>query len=249
MGQRLGQHFLFDRSILERIAGAACGAHASTVIEIGPGPGGLTERLLPRCDRLVAVELDPALAEALRSRFGADPRFELIEADVLHIDLSRWGRAVVVGNIPYYITSPIVERALGLGPLLERAVFLVQKEVAARLAAAPGSRDYGYLSVAVQLRCHVQALFSVKRGAFRPPPKVESAVVLLEPRVEPLCADVPGFLRFASACFRQKRKTLRNNLAGVYEKERIEALEEAPLRAEQLAVSELVRLFARLKDS
>ena len=223
MGQRLGQHYLFDRSILERIAGAACGAHASTVIEIGPGPGGLTERLLLRCDRLVAVELDHALAEALRSRYAADRRFELVEADVLHIDLSHWGRAVVVGNIPYYITSPIVERALGLGPLLERAVFLVQKDV--------------------------QTLFSVKRGAFRPPPKVESAVVLLEPRSEPLCADVPGFLRFASACFRQKRKTLRNNLAGVYEKERIEALEEAPLRAEQLAVSELVRLFAKLKDS
>ena len=171
MGQRLGQHYLFDRSILERIAGAACGEHASTVIEIGPGPGGLTERLLLRCDRLVAVELDHALAEALRSRYAADARFELVEADVLHIDLSHWGRAVVVGNIPYYITSPIVERALGLGPLLERAVFLVQKEVAARLAAAPGSRDYGYLSVAVQLRCHVQTLFSVKRGAFRPPPQ------------------------------------------------------------------------------
>lgn len=249
MGQRLGQHFLFDRSILERIAGAACGAHASTVIEIGPGLGGLTERLLPRCDRLVAVEMDHSLAEALRSRYAADPHFELIEADVLQTDLSRWGRAVVVGNIPYYIASPIVEQALGLGRLLERAVFLVQKEVAGRLAAAPGSRDYGYLSVAVQLRCHVQTLFGVKRGAFRPPPNVESAIVLLEPRSEALCADVPGFLQFASACFRHKRKTLRNNLAGVYEKERITALEEASLRAEQLAVSELVRLFAKLKDS
>lgn len=249
MGQRLGQHFLFDRSILERIASAACGEHASTVIEIGPGPGGLTERLLPRCDRLVAVEMDPSLAEALRSRYGADPRFELIEADVLQTDLSQWGSAVVVGNIPYYITSPIVEQALGLGGLLERAVFLVQKEVADRLAAAPGSRDYGYLSVSVQLRCHARTLFGVKRGAFRPPPKVEGAVVLLVPRSEPLCADVPGFLRFASACFRHKRKTLRNNLAGVFQKERIEALEEASLRAEQLAVSELVQLFAKLKGS
>ena len=96
MGQRLGQHFLFDRSILERISGAACGAHASTVIEIGPGPGGLTERLLLRCDRLVAVELDHALAEALRSRYAADRRFELVEADVLHIDLSHWGRACLL---------------------------------------------------------------------------------------------------------------------------------------------------------
>ena len=248
MGQRLGQHFLFDRSILDRIASAACGEHASTVIEIGPGPGSLTERLLPRCDRLVAVELDHALAEALRARYAEDPRFEMVECDVLQADLSRWGRAVIVGNIPYYITSPIVEKALEMGPHLERAVFLVQKEVADRLAAAPGSRDYGYLSVAVQVRCHVRTLFDVRRGAFRPPPKVASAVVLLEPRSEPLCADVLGFLRFASACFRMKRKTLRNNLAGRFEKARIEALEEAGLRAEQLSVSELVRLFARLKD-
>ncbi len=248
MGQRLGQHFLFDRSILERIASAACGEHAPTVIEIGPGPGGLTERLLARCDRLVAVELDPTLAAALRARYAAEPRFELVEADVLQTGLSRWGRAVVVGNIPYYITSPIVEKTLDMGHLLERSVFLVQKEVADRLAAAPGSRDYGYLSVAVQVRCQVRMLFDVRRGAFRPPPKVASTVVLLEPRGEPLCADVEEFLRFASACFRMKRKTLRNNLAGRFEKARIEALEEAGLRAEQLSVSELVRLFARLKD-
>ena len=195
------------------------------------------------------MEKDPQLAAALRARHGANSKFELIEADVLQTDLARWGRTVVAGNIPYYITSPIVEQALGLGPLLERAVFLVQKEVADRLAARPGSRDYGYLSVSAQLRCHVRTLFGVRRGAFRPPPKVESAVVLLEPRGEPLWADVPGFLRFAAACFRHKRKTLRNNLSGMYAQVRIEALEEASLRAEQLAVSDLVRLFAKLKDS
>ena len=218
------------------------------MIEIGPGPGGLTERLLARSDRLIGVELDPALAKVLRARYAEEPRFELVEADVLQTGLSRWGRAVVAGNIPYYITSPIIEKVLEMGPLLERAVFLVQKEVAERLAGAPGSRDYGYLSVAVQVRCQVRTLFDVRRGAFRPPPKVASTVVLLEPRGEPLCADVERFLRFASACFRMKRKTLRNNLAGVVARERIEALPEARMRAEQLAVSELVRLFAKLKD-
>src|ERR1035437_9385222 len=110
VGQRLGQHFLFDNSILERIAVAACGERASTVIEIGPGPGGLTAQLLPRCDRLAVVELDPALAEALRTRYASEAKVELVEADVLHVDLTRWGPAVVVGNIPYYITSPIVDR-------------------------------------------------------------------------------------------------------------------------------------------
>lgn len=253
MGQRLGQHFLFDNSILERIARAACDEHASTVIEIGPGPGGLTAHLLPHCDRLVAIELDPALAAALRARYADEPKFELVEGDVLQADLSRWGPAVIVGNIPYYITSPIVDRALSLGPLLQRAVFLVQKEVADRLAAAPGSRDYGYLSVSTQARCSAKVLFNVKRGAFRPPPKVESAVILLEPLAEPVCDDLEGFLRFASACFRQKRKTLRNNLAGrnnlaeVFDKAKIDALPEASGRAEQLSVGELVRIFNILK--
>ncbi len=248
VGQRLGQHFLFDNSILERIALAACGEHAATVIEIGPGPGGLTQHLLPRCERLVAIEIDPALAGALRTRYASEPRFQLVESDVLQAGLSQWGPAVVVGNIPYYITSPIVDRALSLGPLLGRAVFLVQKEVADRLAAAPGGRDYGYLSVATQARCRAKVLFNVKCGSFRPPPKVESAVILLEPLSEPVCDDLAGFLRFASTCFRQKRKTLRNNLAGHFDKAKIDSLPEAAERAEQLAVGDLVRMFNILKD-
>jgi 16S rRNA (adenine1518-N6/adenine1519-N6)-dimethyltransferase len=247
VGQRLGQHFLSDSCILERIALAACGEHASTVIEIGPGHGSLTAHLLPRCDRLAAVELDRELAGALRARYAAEPKFELVEADVLQADLSRWGPAVVVGNIPYYITSPIVDRALSLGPLLQRAVFLVQKEVAARLASPPGTRDYGYLSVSTQARCRARVLFAVKRGSFRPPPKVESAVILLEPLVEPVCDDLEGFLHFVSICFRQKRKTLRNNLADVFDRARIDVLPEASGRAEQLSVGELVRIFNILK--
>ena len=247
MGQRLGQHFLHDNSILERIALAACGEHVSTVVEIGPGPGGLTAHLMPRCDHLVAIELDPELAAALRARYAAEPKFELVEADVLQSDLTRWGPAVVAGNIPYYITSPIVDRALSLGPLLQRAVFLVQKEVANRLASPPGSRDYGYLSVSTQARCRAKVLFNVKRGAFRPPPKVESAVILLEPLAEPVSDDLAGFLRFVSTCFRQKRKTLRNNLAGGFDKAQIDALPEASQRAEQLSVGELVRIFNILK--
>jgi 16S rRNA (adenine1518-N6/adenine1519-N6)-dimethyltransferase len=207
----------------------------------------LTAHLLPRCDRLVAVELDPALAGALRERYASEPKFELVEDDVLQADLSRWGPAVVVGNIPYYITSPIVDHALSLGPQLERAVFLVQKEVAERLAAPPGSRDYSYLSVSTQARCRAKVMFSVKPGSFRPPPKVESAVILLEPLAEPVCDDLEGFLRFASSCFRQKRKTLRNNLAGVFERARIEALPQASSRAEQLSVGELARIFNILK--
>jgi 16S rRNA (adenine1518-N6/adenine1519-N6)-dimethyltransferase len=248
VGRRLGQHFLFDTTILERIARAACPAPGATVVEIGPGPGGLTAQLLERAARLVAIELDPALASALRERYADAPRFTLVEGDVLATDLAQWGRVTIAGNIPYYITSPIVEASLAIGARLERAVFLVQREVAERLCAAPGSRDYGYLSVAVQVRARVKTLFVVKPGAFKPPPKVESAVVLIEPYPEPLCADLDGFLRFASACFQHKRKTLRNNLAGVYERTRVDALSEAALRAEQISVGDLARLFNILKD-
>jgi 16S rRNA (adenine1518-N6/adenine1519-N6)-dimethyltransferase len=234
LGQRLGQHFLFDSSILGRIADAACVDAGCTVIEIGPGPGGLTERLLTRCERLIAIELDPALAAGLRERFGSNSKFHLIESDVLKTDLAQWGPVAVAGNIPYYITSPIVEKALSLGPLLRRAVFLVQKEVADRIAAQPGSRDYGYLSVTVQARSSARVLFNVKPGSFRPPPKVDSAVIQLDPLARPVCEDIDGFLQFASACFRQKRKTLRNNLSAVYDLKRAtEGGTESPAKALQ----------------
>jgi 16S rRNA (adenine1518-N6/adenine1519-N6)-dimethyltransferase len=248
VGRRLGQHFLFDTSILERIARGACPTAGATVVEIGPGPGGLTAQLLERCARLIAIELDPELARTLRERYAAEPRFSLVEGDVLQTALAQWGRVTVAGNIPYYITSPILEAALAIGPLLERAVFLVQLEVAERICAAPGSRDYGYLSVSVQSRARARTLFKVKPGAFQPPPKVDSAVVLLEPLDAPVCADLRGFLRFASFCFQHKRKTLRNNLSTAYPRARIDALPEAALRAEQISVGDLARLFVTLKD-
>jgi 16S rRNA (adenine1518-N6/adenine1519-N6)-dimethyltransferase len=247
LGRPLGQHFLFQRSILERIAAAACPPDSPLCIEIGPGPGGLTACLLDRCERLVAIELDPGLAAALRLTFERQPRLQVIEADVLQTDLSQWGPAVVCGNLPYYITSPIVEQVLSLPPeILLQAVFLVQKEVADRLAAQPGSRDYGYLTVATQLRCRVERLFVVKPSSFKPPPKVDSAVVRLTPHAEPPAADARAFLRFASACFRQKRKTLLNNLSAIYPRELVAVLPEAGKRAEQLSIPDLLRIFGRL---
>ena len=247
MGQRLGQHFLIREGILRRIAAAACGDSRPAVIEIGPGRGALTAHLLQLASRVIANEIDEDLAARLRARFAGEPRLEVVTANVLEADLSRWGQAVVAGNLPYYITSPIVERTLRLGPLLERAVFLVQKEVAERLAALPGSRDYGYLSVLAQLCARVETLFGVPPAAFRPPPKVESAVVRLTPHGAPLSADPEGFLRFAARCFRQKRKTLRNNLLEAYGREAVGSQPEAAMRAEQLSVAQLVDLYRRLR--
>ena len=249
MGRRLGQHFLFTGSILERIASAACPKPEPLVIEIGPGPGGLTAYLAPRCQRLLAIELDSTLARSLGERFPVESGVDVIEGDVLQTDLAQWGRAVVCGNLPYYITSPILDRVLALGSLLKRAVFLVQKEVAERIAAQPGSRDYGYLSVSVQARARAEKLFVVRAAAFRPPPKVDSAVVRLTPLEGVDHAGMAAFLRFAGICFHMKRKTLRNNLATAYPAAMVDTLPEAGLRAEQLSAAQLAGLYQRIRDA
>ncbi|MBZ5576694.1 MAG: 16S rRNA (adenine(1518)-N(6)/adenine(1519)-N(6))-dimethyltransferase RsmA [Acidobacteriia bacterium] len=245
MRPKLGQHFLVKGAILERIAAAACPSRENLVIEIGPGRGALTERLLQRADRVVAVEVDPYLVAHLRARFAGDPRLQVVHADVLEAGLAQWGRAPVVGNLPYYITSPILEMTAALD--LPRAVFLIQKEVADRLVARPGTRDYGFLTVRMAVFAETRLCFQVKPSAFHPPPKVDSAVVLLQPRRLDLdIADPTRFLEFVGHCFRHKRKTLRNNLAEVYGKDRVEAWPEGKLRAEQLSLGQFADLFRRL---
>jgi len=224
------------------------------VIEIGPGKGALTESLLSLAKKVVAIEVDPYLVHYLRQKFR-EPidlgRFVLVDGDVLKTDLSAWGRAVVAGNLPYYITSPILEKTFAMGQAWERSVFMVQAEVAARLAASPGSRAFGYLTVQAQLYSRPEVLFTVPRTAFRPPPKVDSAVIRLDPRdagSDLGIVDRAAFLRFAAACFRQKRKTLRNNLAPVYGKQRVDSLEETRLRAEQLSLADLAGLYHKIES-
>ncbi len=215
------------------------------VVEIGPGRGALTEKLLKRAQRVVAVELDADLVEHLRRKFADEPRLEVIHADALDVDLTRWGAAPVAGNLPYYAATPIIERTIRRRA--SRAVFLIQKEVAERLAAAPGNREYGYLSVATQLFADVRVLFDVKPSAFHPPPKVDSAVVRLDPRAgAPAADEAEAFLRFVGLCFHQKRKTLRNNLAGAYGRDLVDALPEAGLRAEQMGIDRLMAMYERL---
>ncbi len=245
MGRRFGQHFLTRKSILDRIADAACDPNTPLVIEVGPGKGSLTECLLARATKLIAIEVDTYLVHYLRQKFAAqidEGRLTLIEGDILKTDLTQWGPAVVAGNLPYYITSPILEKLFSMGDTWTRAVFLMQVEVAERLAANPGTRDFGYLSVQTQLFSKPEILFPVARTAFRPPPKVDSAVIRLDPS-DRVIQDRAGFLKFASAAFRQKRKTLRNNLAPVYGKERVDILPETKQRAEQLSIDALLNLY------
>jgi 16S rRNA (adenine1518-N6/adenine1519-N6)-dimethyltransferase len=246
--QRLGQHFLVRGSILDRIAAAACPQRTPLVVEIGPGKGALTERLLERADRVIAIELDEGLAGMLRARFP-EPRLEVVSGDVLETDLNQWGPAVAAGNLPYYISTAILTRALAPGSLLERGVFLIQKEVAKRIVARPGSRDYGYLSVEMQFHADVRVLFDVRPGAFHPPPNVDSTLIGFSSRsrAAELRIDSPAeFLKFARLCFHQKRKTIRNNLAAAYGTELTHDWPEAPLRAEQLTLEQIAAMYLRL---
>ena len=224
------------------------------MIEIGPGKGALTEELLAVAAHVAAIEVDPVLVHYLREKFAsaiAEQNLEVIEGDVLGTDLRALGSRfaqppALAGNLPYYITSPILEKVLALDGAWRRAVFLVQAEVAARICAAPGSRDFGYLSVLTQSQARAERLFDVPRDAFRPAPKVDSALIRLEPTA-PHTSDLAGFLKFAQLCFRQKRKTLRNNLAGAYGKGVVDGLVEERLRAEQLSVPEMMALYEKLR--
>jgi 16S rRNA (adenine1518-N6/adenine1519-N6)-dimethyltransferase len=208
----LGQHFLTDPRILARIADAVALRPDETVVEIGPGRGSLTDALLARAARVVAIEIDRKLVELLREKYAHEPRLTIIEADVLDVNLGEaaGGEYALAGNVPYYITTPILFQALK-PPRAVRSVLLVQREVAARMSAAPGSEDYGALSVNVQAIAHVEMLFRIPAGAFTPPPRVESAVVRVTPRADPVVkeGEEEPFRTFVQAAFALRRKQMR----------------------------------------
>jgi 16S rRNA (adenine1518-N6/adenine1519-N6)-dimethyltransferase len=267
----LGQHFLASESAGLRIVEALGDVSQATVLEIGPGRGALTGLLAQRSRRLIAIELDRVLAAQLRMKFSTVPNVEIIEGDFLEIELDtvfgpkpgslRPGLiyepepARVVGNLPYYITSDILLRLLAYHRYFSTIVIMVQKEVADRLAASPGSRDYGLLSATTQLYGRVEKLFTLPPGAFAPPPKVHSSVVrvTIEPRLGKLGVREDEFISFLKLCFGQKRKTLRNNLKTQYDEARLRAAlaksrVKPTVRAEALPLERTAALFRALQD-
>jgi 16S rRNA (adenine1518-N6/adenine1519-N6)-dimethyltransferase len=269
---KLGQHFLNSEEYARRIVEALGDVSQSTVLEVGPGRGILTSMLAQRARRLIAVELDRVLAAQLRLKFGMYRNVEVIEADVLAIDidslfgpkpgLGRPGIELkpepvkVVGNLPYYITSDILLRLFQFSKYFDSMVLMVQREVADRIAAEPGGRDYGVLSATTQLHARVEKLFTVPPGAFSPPPKVFSAVLRLtvDPQQEKLGVAGDGFINFLRLSFGQKRKTLWNNLKGNYDEAHLKhALAQAKVkptaRAETLSLGQSAAVYRALRDA
>jgi 16S rRNA (adenine1518-N6/adenine1519-N6)-dimethyltransferase len=268
---KLGQHFLANEAAALRIVEALGDVSDATVLEIGPGRGAITDLLARKSRRLIAVELDRVLSAQLRMKFSMHPNVEIIEGDILKIELDtvfgakpgslRTGLnfapepARVIGNLPYYITSDILLKLLEYNRYFSTIVIMVQKEVADRLAASPGSRDYGLLSATVQLYGRVEQLFTLPPAAFSPPPKVHSSVVriTIKPRLKSLRVSETEFIAFLKLCFGQKRKTLWNNLKTRYDEDALRAAlaksgVKPAIRAEALPLEKTAALFRALSD-
>jgi len=246
--KRFGQHFLHDPGILARIVAAIAPKPADRIVEIGPGEGALTLPLLRAARQLTAIELDRDLIEPLRAKARDIGDIDVINADVLTVDftaLAHGGMLRLVGNLPYNISTPILFHCLEHAAAIADMHFMLQKEVVDRMAAAPGSKTYGRLSVMLQLRCTVEPLLKVPPGAFRPPPKVDSAVVRLAPLPAAQLPDADFALieKLVRAAFGQRRKTLTNALREFATTAQLDAAGVDPRqRAEQLAPSAYVAL-------
>lgn len=265
---RLGQNFLRDQQAIRRIVVALGDCSDRTAVEIGPGQGAITRELAQKAGTLIAVEVDPELAAKLTAMFPPDQlaakkgtHVRIENTDVLGFDFaaasaSAGQKLIVAGNLPYYITSPILMKLAENSAVLDRAVLMVQREVADRVTAHPGSRDYGLLTLSVQMHGPVETLFTLPPSAFSPPPEVHSAVFRwrFEPRFDELGVDRTSFLTFLRRVFALKRKTLANNLraAGFSAKSISDAFQSVGIdtkaRAESLSASALAGLWRCLEN-
>ena len=251
--KRFGQNFLHDPQVIQRIVDSIRPREGQRMVEIGPGEGALTGELLPILGQLDVVELDRDLIPILESRYSGLGELRIHQADALKFDFCQLSPGAaqlrVVGNLPYNISTPLLFHLLEMSHCIQDMHFMLQKEVVERITAKPGSGQYGRLSVMMQYHCDTEMLFTVGPGAFRPAPKVDSAVVRLIPHRQPPVAVDPEILsQLVSRAFGQRRKTLRNNLKGVLDASAIEALGIDPgIRPERLSLEEFARLANALK--
>ncbi|MBI5639136.1 MAG: ribosomal RNA small subunit methyltransferase A [Nitrospirae bacterium] len=247
--KHLGQNFLYDQSVLSRIISSAELGQQDTVIEIGPGPGSLTRLLAKEVKKVLAIELDEELFRRLKAEFAGYPNVDLVHADALKFPFEDIGDFKVVANIPYYITTPIIFRLLEARKSLQTMTLTIQKEVAERIVASPGGRDYGVLSIMIQYYARAEMKFIIPKEAFSPVPKVDSAVVHMNILDTPsvVVKDEKAFFRLVKTAFSQRRKTLSNSLKSLGEDIRdklIAARIDPQRRPETLSLEE----FARLSD-
>ena len=245
--KRFGQHFLTDRGVLDAIVDAIAPQPGQALVEIGPGLGALTDPLVARCERLTVIELDRDLAQRLRKR----AELEVIEADVLRVDFgalaaARGQRLRIVGNLPYNISSPILFHLLGVAAQVVDQHFMLQKEVVDRMAASPGTKDYGRLSVMLQWRYAIESVLDVPPEAFEPPPRVDSAVVRMLPLPAPPVLDAALLGELVAVAFSQRRKLLRHTLGRWLEARSFGGAFDTQRRAEVVPVAEFVALAAAL---
>lgn len=253
--KRFGQNFLTDRDVIEKIAAAISAGQGELVIEIGPGRAALTDALLQSGADVLAIEIDRDLAGDLDIRYATNPKFTIHCADALKVEFSELaqGRPYrLVGNLPYNISTPLIFHILGQLPLPADMYFMLQKEVVTRMAAGPGSKDFGRLSLMVQNLCEVHALFNIGPESFDPSPRVESSLVRLTPRPQPQSGKemADELDRIVRKAFMLRRKTLRNSLSGLLTPDQIEAAGIDPsIRAEQLQMSEFLALARQLQSA
>jgi len=248
--KRFGQHFLNDPGVIAQLISAIAPREGERMIEIGPGQGALTEPLLQHQVQLQVIELDRDLVPLLQQRWGTTPGFQVHQADALKFDFRTLGRDLrLVGNLPYNISTPLLFHVLAQTGVFRDMHFMLQKEVVTRLTAQPGSKSYGRLTVMTALYCEAWELFRIGPEAFTPPPKVDSAVVRLLPRTEPLIPpeQIEEFATLVRQSFAQRRKTLRNNLKGLLDANQIEQAGIDPgCRAETLGIQQFLLLMEKL---
>ena len=245
--KRFGQHFLSDSAVIEAIVAAIDPKPGQALVEIGPGLGAMTDPLVARCGRLTVIELDRDLAARLRRR----PELEVVESDVLKVDIAALPRPAgqklrLVGNLPYNISTPILFHLLPAAGVVEDQHFMLQKEVVERMVAAPGGKDYGRLSVMLQWRYDLESVLDVPPEAFEPPPRVDSAVVRMQPLPEPAALDAALLEQLVAVAFSQRRKLLRHTLGRWLEARAFAGVFDTQRRAEEVPVAEFLALAAAL---